>query len=150
MDLRLQVTLLLALGACGRTSTVDAGVVALDASVVVPRDAGLTACEAAPFGVDCCRNGQRVTSARCVNGAQVCDDGAPCSCGGVAQTFNCVDFCGTDAVSGPECVNGVWRCASGLISTSTCPAGTCWGLPGDCCQQPRCEAGEWKCAAIEC
>lgn len=148
MDLRLQVTALLALGACGRTASIDAGVTAPDAAIVLRGDAGAAACT--PFGVDCCRDGQRVTSASCVDGAAVCGDGAFCTCGGEAQTFNCVDFCGTDAVAGPMCENGVWRCERGLMPTSDCPPGTCWGEPGDCCRNPRCVNGAWECAAIEC
>ncbi|MGV3619279.1 MAG: hypothetical protein ACO1OB_00600 [Archangium sp.] len=143
------MSLLLALCACGRTARVDAGVVSPDAAVVLRHDAGSSS-TCAPFGVDCCRNGTRVTSASCVNGVDVCSEGEPCSCGDVAQSFNCVDFCGTDAFTGPACVNGAWRCASGLKPSSECPAGTCWGAPGDCCQDARCEDGAWVCAAIEC
>lgn len=144
---------LLAFVACGRTEFItlrlpvaDAGVTAVDAGV----DAGVTRCLSSPFGVDCCRNGQRVTSAFCLEGRSVCSTGDVCTCNGVEQSFMCVDFCGTDAVAGPDCVNGVWRCANGLQRTTDCPVGTCWGDPGECCSRPRCVDGEWTCAAIVC
>ncbi len=144
--------------ACGRTELVAVRVVSGDAGVVAAvgsrADAGLDAgqapCLSAPFGVDCCLDGRRVTSASCVDGQAVCSSGAICACEGVAQSFLCVDFCGTDAFAGPACVNGAWRCASGLRPTTDCPDDTCWGDPGECCQQPRCVAGQWACGSVSC
>lgn len=143
MDLRFQMTLLLALCACERVERVE-----LHPEVRLVAKSTQPTCS--PFGVDCCDDGVRVTSTSCVNEVPTCERGSICSCGGVEQSFNCVNFCGTDAFTGPSCVNGEWRCDDGLISSSTCPDNTCWGEPGDCCKQPRCEAGQWQCAAIEC
>lgn len=160
--MRFVLITLLALSACGRTELVhgvpispslDSGVVTTVDSGVIDAgtaDAGVTRCLSSPFGVDCCRNGQRVTSAFCLDGIAVCSTGDICTCNGVDQSFMCVDFCGTDAFASPECVNGAWQCARNLMRTTDCPIDTCWGEPGDCCKQPRCEGGEWKCAAIEC
>jgi hypothetical protein len=141
---------LLLLAGCGRVPIVvrgDAGLDRIDSGVP---DAGHARCDEAPFGVDCCVSGQRVSSSRCENGAQTCDTGEICACGGAAQRFNCVDFCGTDAVTSPECVSGQWQCASGLIDSAQCPAGTCWGEPGDCCVNPSCVEGAWSCESLSC
>ena len=137
---------------CGRAGLVAPVSLRSDGGALRPSvpDAGGRACVDAPFGVDCCANGQRVTGARCVDGAQVCDVGEICACAGEAQTFNCVDFCGTDAVTGPSCVNGAWQCATGLMKTSDCASGTCWGEPGDCCVEPACVDGAWSCASLSC
>lgn len=147
-----RVVLVVALAGCGRASLLTPLSVRADAGgrISITADGGARTCDDAPFGVDCCVNGQRVTSASCVDGAQVCEAGEPCSCAGVAQTFNCVDFCGTDAVSAPVCRFGQWQCASGLMKTSDCPRGTCWGEPGDCCAQPACVDGAWTCASLSC
>jgi hypothetical protein len=140
------------LSSCGRAGLVAPLSVRGDAGafMVTSPDAGARRCDDAPFGVDCCVNGQRVGAARCIDGAQVCEAGDLCTCEGAAQTFNCVDFCGTDAVTGPVCVSGAWQCASGLMKTSECASGTCWGEPGDCCVQPACVDGAWTCASLSC
>ncbi len=140
----------LLLAGCGRAPIVvhgDAGFQLFDSGVP---DAGIARCDDAPFGVDCCVNDQRVTSARCENGAQVCDSGEVCACAGAPQRFNCVDFCGTDAFTGPVCNAGHWECAAGLQPSSQCPANTCWGEPGDCCVNPSCVDGAWVCESSSC
>lgn len=156
----------LALTACGRTTVarcencvftapayaVDAGrPPAHDAGVASdagqPVDAGVQlACDGRPIGPDCCEGGQRVTSASCLEDRWVCERGAYCECGGAPQGFSCSDFCGSDIINPPACANGQWACGRGLVETSTCPADTCWGSPGDNCLDPKCLSGRWVCA----
>ncbi|MEW5741128.1 MAG: hypothetical protein AB1938_19555 [Myxococcota bacterium] len=121
----------------GQTGTApDAG--NEDAGVVLP-------CNHVPVGPDCCAGGRRVTSASCVDDAWVCTQGAFCTCEGQPQTFQCSDFCGSDAFLPPVCRNGQWMCERPFIETTLCAPDTCWGEPGDCCGAPSCVDGGWVC-----
>lgn len=150
---------LLLASACGRTtlarcencvfappSIADAGrPIAPDAGQ--PRDAGIQlACDGRPTGPDCCEGGRRVTSASCLADRWVCERGAYCECGGAPQGFSCSDFCGSDIIQPPACISGRWACGGGLVETSSCSPGTCWGFPGDNCLDAECVAGRWLCS----
>jgi hypothetical protein len=136
--------LLLLVCACGRHQplrNVDPPGVRVDAGTL-PKPSECTI----PFGgPSCCgSDGRRVGSADCVDEQYVCSAGAVCSCEGQPQTFHCSDFCGSDAFVDPVCGAGGWFCPSGLKSTADCPAGTCWGEPGDLCPAV-CVNGVWTC-----
>ena len=119
---------------------------------------GALACTAGQLPPACCDGaGQRVGTASCGSAQKwSCAQGALCTCGGVAATFVCSDFCGSDAYVDPLCDGSAWRCPQGTpVRSDTCPAGTCWGEPGDCrcCANngagPRvpavCDNGTWGC-----
>lgn len=104
---------------------------------------------AGPDGPPCCDSaGNRVTSAQCSEGVCRCAVGAFCVCQGAPAGFLCTDFCGSDAVMDPECSDTGYTCPRGFTQTNSCPSGTCWGEPGDCCVNPSCVDGAWRCAEI--
>jgi hypothetical protein len=151
---RLSFIVILVLSACGRVTPLRT-LEPEGATAVARHDAGATAppsgCDVAFGGPDCCAGdgtGARVTSATCQAGSYVCSQGAVCSCHGQAQTFFCTDFCGSDAFVEPTCGAAGWLCPSGLIETSSCPKGTCWGEPGEGCLAV-CRDGEWTCEPLD-
>lgn len=142
-----RVLLLLLLAACGRYQPlriVDPSGVQVDAGTL-PKP---SQCTVAFGGPSCCgADGRRAGTADCVDGEYECAPGtAVCECGGQPQEFHCADFCGSDAYVEPSCGGSGWICPVGLIATSTCPANTCWGEPGDLCLSPACVDGRWTCA----
>lgn len=125
----------------GHPSTSDGGTVGAT-------DAG-TACTLPFGGPDCCGDtNQRVGEATCTGAEYVCGAGSLCSCAGSAATFHCVDVCGGDGFVSAVCLGSEWGCPQGLIKTSDCEPGTCFGDPGECCIAPHCEAGQWTCESI--
>jgi hypothetical protein len=140
---RLSLLLLLACGTDYPLRSIDPPGVAVDAGHL-PKP---NHCTVAFGGPDCCgSDGRRTGAAACVDGEYVCSGSAVCACGGEAQTFHCTDFCGSDAYVSPICSSGGWICPGSLITTSSCPAGTCWGEPGELCAAPQCIDGSWVCA----
>lgn len=131
--------------ACGAPHGLDLRVAGPHLAGGSGADAGL-ACGTLPFGPDCCESGRRVTSASCVQGQWSCETGAFCTCEGKPQTFQCAEYCGSDAFVAPDCVNGEWVCSRPTMPTSNCRADTCWGEPGDCCGGAACVDGGWTCA----
>jgi hypothetical protein len=105
---------------------------------------------ALPFGgPDCCgASGARVGSASCSDAGYRCQMGSACTCLGTVAPFHCVDSCAGDAYVGAVCGPSGWGCPQGLIKTSECAEGTCFGEPGDCCVGARCVSGEWTCRSI--
>lgn len=103
-----------------------------------------------PFGgPDCCSSaGARVGGATCTTSGYVCSEGTLCLCNGTSAGFHCIDACGTDAFVSATCGTSGWQCPTGLIKTTDCPAGTCFGEPGDCCIGPHCVDGQWTCDSI--
>lgn len=130
--------------ACGRAPplrSIDPSGVAVDAG----RLAKPNHCTVAFGGPDCCAaDGRRTTQATCVDNEYACGTGTICSCADMPQTFHCSDFCGSDAYVSPICGSAGWQCPAGLIATSDCPPGTCWGEPGDACVS-QCVDGVWVC-----
>jgi hypothetical protein len=109
-----------------------------------------------PFsGPSCCgAQGQRIGSADCKAGQWLCEaPGALCLCDGKPQAYSCSDLCGSDVFFEPTCEGGAWTCGPGKVKTSDCPPGTCWGEPGQCCDEsgtpvaPVCDNGSWEWAA---
>lgn len=137
----LRALLLLLLVACGEP-TRPLGPDAADAGP------GATCTSDGPTAPPCCgQAGNRLRAADCVDGAWTCAEGAACECQGVPATFICTDTCGSDAFIDPTCSEEGWTCR-GMQRTSDCPAGTCWGYPGDCCVAPACVDGRWQCESI--
>lgn len=102
-----------------------------------------------PLGPPCCDvEGQRLRSASCVEGQWSCEADAFCTCRGAPARGVCTDFCGSDAFVDPSCEADGWSCGA-LQSTETCPAGTCFGDPGECCLGPVCKDGAWRCTALK-
>lgn len=114
-------------------------------------DGGAAGCrQGSPLAPPCCNvSGARVMSATCAADGEewTCDEGALCECAGEPASFVCSDGCGSDAFIDPTCEAGGWTCGS-LVATNTCPADTCWGMPGDCCVNPTCEDRRWTCESI--
>jgi hypothetical protein len=112
----------------------------------------------APFGGSCCdASGNPVASVECVDGKPTCTTGSFCRCGDDLETFSCTDFCGSDEFLSPSCVAGKWQCPGEVpVHTDQCPAGTCWGLPAECCDAPghyiniECHDGAWFCPGKWC
>ena len=106
-----------------------------------------------PFvGPDCCDSrGQRLGSAECSGSTWQCEaPGSLCLCQGRAQDSGCTDACGSDAFDSLQCEGNAWVCGPGMIKTSDCPPGTCWGDPGPCCDEGGnpvnlvCQDGKWR------
>lgn len=110
----------------------------------------VTECRAGiDFGPDCCNSAVRTGAASCTAGRWSCEPGGDfCRCGGERQSFFCSDFCGSDIIVAAVCGEAGWQCAPGLVRSDSCAAGTCWGLPGDLCCEPRCVDGAWQCTSI--
>lgn len=150
MNLRhLSLCALLSFSACGSGKGIT-GLLSLDSGVGLPDGGDSTGDGGFPcrgqLPVDCCGSaGQRLSSATCTAQGFTCEMGQICQCAGKPQTSVCADVCGSDSYIGPECTAQGFQCPSGLIETSSCPKGTCWGEPGDCCLDPRCENGAWVC-----
>ncbi|MBK7865053.1 MAG: hypothetical protein IPJ65_41930 [Archangiaceae bacterium] len=139
--------LLLAIS-CGRSypviGTVSPPSLTLDAGRIEP-DAGPTGCNVPFGGPNCCDSaGTHVGGATCTADRYTCTTGTVCACAGEPQAFYCSDVCGSDAYINPTCGAAGWFCPSGLIKTTDCEPGTCWGEPGDACQT-RCVDGRWSC-----
>jgi hypothetical protein len=47
-------------------------------------------------------------------------------------TVQCADYCGSDELIQPICVQEQWECAAGQVAVEECPPETCWGPPGIC------------------
>lgn len=124
----------------------DPLVTAADAGSI---DGGVDECRTGSFlGPPCCDEaGRRVAGAVCTAGAWSCDLGERCECEGEQASFVCADFCGSDAFVDARCGAEGWTC-DGLVRTSDCPSDTCWGMPGDCCVNPTCVEGAWRCESI--
>ncbi len=140
---------------CGRLSGVTPieprlAVIGVDAGHVEDGGVPTSSMCSLPFeGPDCCGDtGSRVGSAQCSDQSYVCETGTLCTCLNAAAGFHCVDVCGGDAFVSATCSATGWTCASGLIKTSDCPAGTCFGDPGECCIGPQCLQGQWTCQSI--
>ncbi len=132
----------------GAIGGLDAGSEEEDAGSL--HDAGPLLCEETlPVGPPCCdASGARLMGADCSVGGWTCEEGALCECEGEGASFFCTDVCGSDAFTDPTCGESGWTCA-GLVRSDSCPAGTCWGLPGDCCINPSCVDGSWQCESIQ-
>jgi hypothetical protein len=113
-----------------------------------------------PYPGGCCdANNMPKASPTCdEHGGWVCPpDTSLCRCGDDLETFGCTDFCGSDEFLSPECVNGKWTCDGATpVRTDLCKAGTCWGLPAECCDldghysQIECHDGQWSCPGKWC
>lgn len=133
----------LAAGAVDRTEAADAGPTSAPTRVDGGVDCNPT------VATDCCDGDTRLTSAVCGDdGRYVCLQGKTCACFGKPQQFMCSDFCGSDIIQPPTCFAEGFGCPQGMVRTDACPVDTCWGEPGECCLNPRCEAGVWKCEAV--
>jgi hypothetical protein len=113
-----------------------------------------------PWPGECCDAANKPAgSASCDDhGGWVCAPGTSlCRCGDDLETFRCTDFCGSDEFSDPVCMNGKWECPGFVpVRTDSCAAGTCWGLPIECCDKDGhpmgigCEDGQWTCGGTWC
>jgi len=157
MRTSLLVLLVLLVAGCGRSiglrpidkPPVTVIGISADAGTVDAGIAALVSCSLPFGGPDCCGStNARVGSASCSDGGYVCEAGALCACQGAPAAFHCVDVCGGDAYTGAVCTLAGWACPQGLIKTSDCPAGTCFGEPGDCCIGAQCNLGAWTCQAL--
>jgi hypothetical protein len=90
----------------------------------------------------------------CRDGAWVCPPGTsdrPQDCSNTcsqASSLQCVDGCGGDYYMDAVCTGGTWQCPEGFLDPASCPAGTCWGPPSQCCDgtEPACQGGDYVCA----